>query len=182
MRKAWVLVVVLAAAAVPASAEERPIGIEFNLAWPFVPGVGIYAAKAMIPVWSSGELSGELSAGFLYRPEVYRDTEGYFKEIGFNLGYRQYLWKGAHIELALWPGYGTCRDNVVDGNDYESWALTTEMYAGYRFDLALGRLPLYLLPQIGVGATVLESNPWPKTESEGVVPFFVGSLLVGISL
>ena len=158
------------------------VGLETNVLWPFIPGVGIYSAKATLPLWSAGELEGELTLGFLYRPPLFRDTEGTFSELGLNLGYRQFLWKGLNVELALWPSRATLLDNVVDGRDYVSWGLTTELYAGWRFDFAgPGGLDFYILPQVGAGMTAFTSDPWPIQGGEDG-PFFVGNLILGLRL
>lgn len=153
-------------------------GVEFNVVWPFVPGVRIYTAKVTNTLWESGDASGELTAGVLVRPGT-RDNEAadIFREFGLNLGYRQYFLDKAHVELALYPSYAIEIGNTVDGKDYSGFALTTELYAGYRFDLRRGTsFDWYLMPQGGVGYTLL-SDLGPSEEEER--PFPTLNLQVG---
>ncbi|MFP4331071.1 MAG: autotransporter outer membrane beta-barrel domain-containing protein [Spirochaetaceae bacterium] len=153
-------------------------GVEFNVVWPFVPGVRIYTAKVTHTLWEADEASGEITFGVLIRPGT-RDNEAadLFREYGINLGYRQYFLDKAQVELALYPSYAIEVGNSVDGLDYRGFALTGELYGGYRFDLTNDLdFNWYLMPQAGVGYTVI-SDLGPAEEAES--PFPVLNLQVG---
>ncbi len=165
----------------------RPWGAEFNVVWPFVPEVEVYTAKATRTLWAGDYASGDLTFGVLVRPGVEDENAETFREFGLNLGYRQYFWKRAHVELALYPSWAAEEGNKADGQDYSGFALTTEAYYGYRFDLGGWRYykedrpddrraVWYLMPQAGAGYTVV-SDLGPTTEDEK--PFFALNLQVG---
>jgi hypothetical protein len=136
-----------------------------------VPGVRIYTAKVTVPVWESGDNSGELTTGILIRPGA-RDNEAadVSREFGLNVGYRQYFLENAQVELALYPSYAMEEGNAVTGEDYQGFALTTEVYGGYRFDIdSEAPVTFYALPQVGVGYTVF-SDLGPSEEEERPSP------------
>jgi hypothetical protein len=169
-------------------ASSRFASAELNVVWPFVPGVGIYQARGGVKLWRDSSLQGDLLLAVHVRPPTTRETEGDFSEYGGGVAYRQYFWRGLHAEVALYPSYARLDDSVVDGRTYESFALTTEIYAGYRFLLSeLGvkdaaswvAEPLATL-QGGIGIPTLSSNPWPTTEEEAPL-FPVATLLLGVA-
>ncbi|MDV7394473.1 hypothetical protein RZS08_24030 [Arthrospira platensis SPKY1] len=55
------------------SSSEKPWGIEFNVVWPFVPGVEIYTAKATRTIWTKEKAHGDFTFGFLLRPGTSED-------------------------------------------------------------------------------------------------------------
>lgn len=171
----------------PASSPEaRLVGLELNVLWPFIPGVGIYQLRGTVKLWETAGLHGDLVLATNLRPPIDEENAGSFSEYGGGLGYRQYFWRGLHLELAGYPSYVRLDDNVIDGTTYESFALTLEAYAGYRFLLSeLGLDEAIAWPieplinvQVGAGGTAFLSNPWPVREEEPPV-FFVGSVLIG---
>jgi hypothetical protein len=162
------------------SSNARPkFGAEFNLVWPFVPGVEIYTGKLSTEILHHSSFSGELLTGFLLRPGTKNDPNAdIFREYGIGIGYRQYLAKGFHLELMLFPSYATEIKNKKDGKDYRGFAMTTEFYAGYRFDLIKWQQKaFYLLPQAGIGYTVI-SNLGPASEADA--PFPALNLQIGV--
>ena len=166
--------------------EARVGGLELNVLWPLIPGVGIYQGRGTVKLWEVSGLHGDLVLSANIRPPLDRENEGSFSEYGGGLGYRQYFWRGLHVEVASYPSYARLEDNVVDGDTYESFALTLEAYAGYRFllsELGLDDAKAWPLEplvnvQVGAGGTAYLSNPWPTREEEPPV-FFVGSVLIG---
>jgi hypothetical protein len=164
----------------------RWLGLEANLAWPLVPGVGIYQARGTVTLWRADSLHGDLVLAVNVRPSVLRESEGQFSEFGGGVGYRQFFWRGLHLEVAAYPSLARLEKNVLTGASYEAFALTLEAYGGYRFLLselgvaAAARWPLEpaITLQGGVGANVFLSNRWPTTVPDAPV-FAVGSLLVG---
>lgn len=159
---------------------EKPWGVEFNVVWPFVPGVEIYTAKATRTIWTKEKSHGDITIGFLLRPGTAEDENAEeFSEFGLNFGYRHYFWKGLHAELALYPSFAREVNNKIDGQDYEGFAMTTEFYTGYRFDvLKRTTYSLYLMPQAGIGYNVI-SNLGPETEANA--PFPTLNLQIGIN-
>jgi hypothetical protein len=159
---------------------EKNWGVEFNVVWPFVPGVEIYTAKATRTLWAKGNAHGDLTFGFLWRPGTTEDENAEeFSEIGANIGYRHYFWKGLHAELALYPSFAQETKNKIDGQDYEGFAMTTEFYAGYKFDVFnRAKYSFYLMPQAGIGYNVI-SNLGPETEENA--PFPTLNLQIGIN-
>lgn len=155
-------------------------GLEFNVVWPFVPGVEIYTAKATRTLWANDTAHGDLTFGFLLRPGTTEDENAQdFSEYGLNIGYRHYFWKGLHAELALYPSFAREINNNIDGRDYEGFAMTTELYAGYRFNVAKKtNYSFYLMPQTGIGYNVL-SNLGPETEANA--PFPTLNLQLGLN-
>lgn len=158
----------------------RKFGIENNMVWPFVPGVEIYTAKLTTTIFQSDKMRGELLTGILFRPGTKNDPNAeVFKEIGLGLGYRHYFTEGFHLEFMLFPSYAQEINNTIDGQDYKSLAMTTELYTGYKFNLFhREKYNLYLLPQVGVGYNVF-SRLGP--ESEANAPFPVISLQLGVN-
>jgi hypothetical protein len=164
----------------PKPLENRKWGAEFNVVWPFVPGVEIFTAKATRSLWTRGNAHGDLTFGLLWRPGTTEDENAAeFSEIGGNLGYRHYFWKGLHAELALYPSFARESENKIDGQDYQGFALTTEFYAGYKFDIfKRQQYALYLMPQAGIGYNAL-SDLGPATEENA--PFPTLNLQIGVS-
>jgi hypothetical protein len=148
----------------------------------------MFQVRGSVRLWRASTLQGDLILAANIRPPVLRDSEGLFSEYGGGLAYRQYFWRGLHAEIALYPSYARLDRNAVNGRSYESLALTTEVYAGYRFMLSeLGVAaaakwavePLITL-QGGIGIQTFSSNPWPTAAPDSPV-FPVGSLLVGLA-
>jgi hypothetical protein len=105
---------VFSQAPVPAPSA-RWLGIELNLAWPLVPGVGIYQARGTATLWREGSFHGDLMIAVNVRPGVFRETEGTYSEFGPGIGYRQFFWRGLHLEVAMYPTYARLERNVVTG-------------------------------------------------------------------
>ena len=162
------------------SPEINKWGAEFNLVWPFVPSIEIYAAKVSNTLWKSKNMRGDLLTGLLIRPGTNNDPiASVFREFGLGLGYRQYLSKGFHVEFMLFPSYAMVEKNSIDGKDYKSFAMTTEFYTGYKLELTKKWTnKLYIIPQAGIGYNVY-SRLGPETEAN--TPFPVLSLLIGLS-
>ncbi|GMQ30278.1 hypothetical protein [Algoriphagus confluentis] len=155
-------------------------GIEYNVVWPYVPGVEIYTLRATRTLWTKENSHGDLTFGLLWRPGTDEDENAEeFSEFGINLGYRHYFWKGWHAELALYPSLASEKRNKIDGQDYEGFALTTEFYVGYKFDIIKRSTHnFYLMPQAGMGYNAV-SNLGPETEANA--PFPTLNLQVGIN-
>ncbi len=155
-------------------------GIEFNPIWPFVPGVEIYTAKATRTVWTKKNAHSDVTFGILWRPGTFNDENAEkFSEIGANIGYRHYFWKGFHTELAIYPLFAKETKNKIDGKDYKGFALTTEFYSGYKFNFRKDKKVLvYLMPQVGIGYVSISKL---GSETETNSPFPTLNLQVGVS-
>jgi hypothetical protein len=155
-------------------------GVEFNVVWPFVPGVEIYTGKATRTVWESRNSHGDLTFGFLLRPGTSEDENAEeFSEYGVNIGYRHYFFKGFHAELALYPSFARETNNNIDSRDYDGFAMTTEFYTGAKIDvIKKTSYSFYVMPQAGIGYNVI-SNLGPETE--GNAPFPTLNLQLGLS-
>lgn len=121
------------------------------------------------------------------RPHIDHDVVEVIDEYMLGVGYRQYLWRGLHVEGLVEAGvaWGT---NKLDGMDYTTPTLFGEVNLGYRFGLfgpggsfhARGQtLGLYLAPQIGTIFSLGVADIGPRN---GKPDWFVqGNLLVGVS-
>lgn len=156
----------------------KKYGIETNLVWPFIPGINIGQLKFTPVIYKSEKQSGELILGFMYRNTSEDENAEVHKEIGGILGYRQFLFKGFHVEFNAQITSASAERNKIDNKDYNSPAVTTELYTGYRFELAKqNRISWYLIPQVGIGSNIY-SKLGPETESSnGIFP--IVSLLGG---
>jgi hypothetical protein len=134
-------------------------------------------------LWQKGQLRGDIYGGINIDFPQNRETEGRFADYSIASGYRQYLWKGLHIEFSQTTGMGVLQNHVTTGRTYRSFDWLMTGYAGYRFTFA--RKKLYLLPQFGIARVIYKSNPWPiyadKTLSTevGETLFPLGSLRFG---
>jgi hypothetical protein len=121
-------------ATTPASASSaQPWGIEIDLIQPFVPEVHIIRPKLTWTTWGTPEgLRGDLVLGLYIRPNVAHDILERINEYMLTAGYRQYLWRGLHVETLLNGGvaWGT---NQFDGLDYTTASLFLDVNVGYRF-------------------------------------------------
>lgn len=155
-------------------------GIEFNVVWPFVPGVEIYTLKGTYTTWQKKHFKGDAIVGLLYRPGTKNDENAeQFSEIGTGIGYRQFFWKGLHVETILFSSFAQEERNKIDGKNYSGYALTTEFYVGYKFDfLKQKKVSMYLMPQAGIGYNAV-SLLGPASEENR--PFPAINLQVGIN-
>jgi hypothetical protein len=157
--------------------------IETDVLWPVFPGAT--RTHVLYQLWQKGQLRGDIYGGINIDFPQNRETEGRFSDYSIASGYRQYLWKGAHIEFSQTIGMGLLQNHVSTGKTYTSFDWLMTGYAGYRFTFA--RKKLYVLPQFGIARVIYKSNPWPiyadKTLSTevGETLFPLGSLRFGYS-
>jgi hypothetical protein len=171
---------------IPVSAQDsepRKWGIETDILWPIFPGAT--RTHLTYTLWNKGGLQGDVYVGISADFPQDRETEGRFADYSIASGYRQYLWKGLHVEFSQTTGLGVLENHVSTGKDYRSFDWLMTGYAGYRFDLPGKRF--YVIPQFGVARVVYKSNPWPIFEDEtltkevGESAFMLGSLRFGLS-
>lgn len=161
--------------------KQSKFGIETDILWPFFPGAT--RTQLAIKLWKKGHLHGDLLTGVNVLFPNKRDTEGRFADYSIVTGYRQYLWKGLHIEYAQTTGLGVLENHVTTGKTYNSFDWAATGYIGYKFEFL--RKQLYILPQFGIEGVIYKSDPWPIYEDNKLVkeigesPFPVGSLRFG---
>jgi hypothetical protein len=163
----------------PARGEEVALstpawGVETELVWPFIPGVGVFQVQGSRAIYAGGEVL----LGVYLRPDVGdHDVVEEIDEYLVNIGLRQFIWRGLHAELMLHAGYAWGENNKIDGQDYADVAVLLGAHAGYRFDLFGGRdLGVYVLPQVGYVAG-LYTNIGPREDPDR---FVTAKLLAGV--
>jgi hypothetical protein len=149
--------------------------VEAEFVQPFLPTINIIriqATRTLTP--ETSKKRGDLIIGAYIRPNVKHDVVEKINEYMFVLGYRQYLWKGLHLEAKSNMGYAWGTKNLEDGKDYETPTWFWESNIGYKFNLSKGGL--YVIPQFGtIGNLVADIGP------RGGKPdtFIQGNLLLG---
>ena len=185
MRRRSSLLALLLTVTTSLAAQTEPnaprFGVETDILWPIFPG----ATRTHLTrtLWQDGERRGDVYVGVNVDFPQQRETEGRFADYSIASGYRQYLWRGFHLEFSQTTGLGVLEDHVTTNKTYRSFDWLMSAYAGYRIDL--GRKRYYLLPQFGVARVVYKSDPWPiyedatLTKEIGERPFVLGSLRFG---
>ncbi|MFM2269345.1 MAG: hypothetical protein RL757_2786 [Bacteroidota bacterium] len=158
-------------------------GIETELVQPFLPTVGIVRLQGSYTVTAPEKRQGDLLFGAYIRPNTKHDVVEKINEYMVILGYRQYFWKGLHVEAKANIGYAWGTKNLIDGKDYETATLFWETNVGYKFKLTNKTTnSLYVIPQFGV----LGNARGPSTVNigpRGGKPdtFIQGGLTIGIN-
>ena len=162
---------------------ESKFGLETDILWPFI--VQTTRTHFTIKLWQKGNLRGDVYAGVNIDFPRDRETEGRFADYSLATGYRQYFWKGLHLEFSQTTGLGVLENHVTTEKTYNSFDWLMSGYVGYKFEFAEKKL--YAIPQFGVAGVVYKSNPWPiyedntLTKEVGESPFMLGSLRFGYS-
>ncbi len=185
MIKPLLLVAIFATTFTSSYAETDPsrstCAIETDVLWPFFPG--LTRTQMSITLWQDGDMRGDLLVGFNVHFPDDRETEGRFADYSVVTGYRQYVWKGLHVEFSQTTGLGVLQNHVTTGKTYNSFDWAATGYIGYRFDIAGDRF--YIIPQFGVERVLYKSNPWPIFSDKTLVTevgeqaFVLGSLRFG---
>jgi hypothetical protein len=159
-------------------------GAEINVLWPIFPG-NIYKGNVTYETWRKDNLAGDVFVGFHIRPFEFRENEGDFANYALTFGYRQFVWKGLHIEFYNAYGPGFNRNNAFDGKDYQSWDYELGVLGGYRWEFLKkekresGKLSPYLSTQHGFYYVASKTNPHPILNFTGEKPIYVGTLNIG---
>ncbi len=163
--------------------KNRKYGIETDILWPII--VRATRTHFTMKLWQKGIFRGDAYVGLNIDFPRNRKTEGRFADYSIASGYRQYFWKGLHLEFSQTTGLGVLQNHVTTGKTYYSFDWLMSGYIGYKFEFIKKRL--YILPQFGVAGVVYKSNPWPiykddsLTEEVGETPFLLGSLRFGFN-
>jgi hypothetical protein len=161
--------------------KENKFGIETDILWPFL--VQTTRTHLTVKLWQKGNFRGDAYVGLNIDFPRERETEGRFADYSLASGYRQYFWKGLHVEFSQTTGLGVLQNHVTTGKTYNSFDWLITGYVGYKFEFA--RKKFYVLPQFGVAGVIYKSNPWPiyedktLTKEVGESPFPLGSLRFG---
>ena len=149
--------------------------IETSVAWPIYPG--IYKINFIRQLWEKKTFSGEIGFSLNIQPNRHSDTEGDFSEEFVNILYRQFFWKGFHVEIDNNFAYGRLANWQSSGINYETYAIFHDFVGGYRFELLKRhKVSLTIIPQAGGGFTSYVNDNWPRVEK----PFWEVNLLMGM--
>lgn len=153
-------------------------GLETELIQPFIPNVGIFRLQATRTVTDPDRPNrGDLLIGAYIRPNVKHDIVETINEYMLIVGYRQYVWRGLHLEAKTNVGFANGTKNRIDGKNYANLSWFWEANAGYRFSLTgRGRAGLYVIPQVGVLSSI-SADIGPRGGKSDTFP--QGNLLVG---
>ncbi len=145
------------------------------------PLVRIYILQASYAFWDHGEVV--FGVGLQrWREGSIGPAPGQAEAYTALLGYRQYLWRGLHVESMFFPAYNRFHSSI-DGETYPGLELWGEAYVGYKLGFKVGKLPLFVTPQPGIGFSIARQNKWPGYEDVPIYnPIFVPQVLVGIEL
>ncbi len=155
-------------------------GLETELIQPFLPDVGIFRLQATLRLTGDEQRSeGDLLLGTYLRPNVKHDIVEKINEYLLITGYRQYLWKGLHLEGKSNIGYAWGTKNRIDGKDYNNFSWFWEANLGYKVNFAqTTHSNLYVIGQFG-GIGSITSNIGPRGGEGDIFP--QGNLLIGIN-
>ena len=159
-------------------------GIETELIQPFLPEVGIIRITATRTITSAtSKMKGDLLLGMYIRPNVKHDVVEKINEYMLAVGYRQYFWKGLHLEAKANMGYAWGTKNLIDSEDYETSTIFWETNLGYKFNVtnkATNRI--YVIPQFGILGNAKGENTVNIGPRGGKADTFIqGSLVVGVN-
>ena len=167
---------------VPPALFHPKLSIETDILWPIFPGV--FRGHLLFNLWQRGQLRGDVYVGVNYDFPQDRTTEGRFSDYSLVTGYRQYLYRGFHMEVNQQIGYGSLQNHVTTDKEYRSLDWGVQLLGGYKYDIPNTRW--YTAVQLGVGGTVYQSNPWPiytddtLNEEVGNEIIFIGGIQLGI--
>ncbi|MFN8438835.1 MAG: hypothetical protein U0V72_14595 [Cytophagales bacterium] len=155
-------------------------GVEAELVQSFIPTVQISRIQVTRALsGNDSKLKSDLIIGAYFRPNVNHDVVEKINEYMLAIGYRQFLWKGLHVEGKSNMGYAWGTKNLIDGKDYNTPTWFWEANVGYKFYLKKGnKVSLYLNPQFGaLGKVVADIGP------RGGKPdnFIHGNFFVGLN-
>lgn len=154
-------------------------GIEVELIQPFLPEVGIVRFQASRTITAPNKKRGDLIIGTYIRTNVKHDIVEKINELLFITGYRQYLWKGLHVEAKSNIGYAWGTRNLIDGKDHNHLSWFGDAEIGYKLDFGKKQgYNIYVLPQFGI-LTALSADIGPRGGKPDT--FIQGNLMIGVN-
>jgi hypothetical protein len=165
-------------------------GVEIEAVQPFLPTVNIFRIRGTRTLWGTANgPRGDVMLSAYIRPGIKHDVLNYINEYQASAGYRQYFWKGLHVEASLDVGaaWGT---NKFDGKRYTTATLFLNTNVGYRFGFfepggffedakKPSSVGFYAMPQFGVLAGLGVADIGPRGGKPDV--FLQGNLVLGLS-
>lgn len=170
-RSSAAAILMCAAIRVGASEPSKPWGLGVSVTYPLAP---IYEIQLSRRVGSSGEAL----TGFAY--QNWENDQGRSHAYTLLAGYRQYVWRGLHGEVELWPAYNPFRSKI-DGKLYSGFELWTSVRVGYRASMSWGEREVFLLAQPSFGFGCARQNRWPGMGEGGWEPLFEPQAILGLS-
>ena len=92
---------------------ENKFSVETDILWPFL--VQTTRTHFVLNLWQKGHLRGDAYLGLNIDFPRDRETEGRFSDYSLASGYRQYFWKGLHLEFSQTTGLGVLQNHVTTG-------------------------------------------------------------------
>lgn len=151
--------------------KDKPWGVGTSITYPLA---DIYMVQGSY----SACKSGDILFGVAY--QNWKNDQGRARAYTLLLGYRQYIWKGIHTEIELWPAYNPFH-SFVDGQTYAGAELWMSLRIGYRQEFNLANNDFFLLAQPSIGFGVVRDNPWPEKGKDDKA-VFEPQVLLGIRL
>jgi hypothetical protein len=155
-------------------ARQRRISVELGPLW-FAIG-NFVRPKLGVTAWARGSFAGDVLFAPLVRVPQRIAGSGTIFEVGGEVGYRQFFWRGLNLEVSALLMRSQV-DSSVDGRRYVGFNVFLTATLGWRVDFWLARTTFYLLPQVGVGGDVVRTRP--PAGAEPPHPRLVGDLLLG---
>lgn len=151
----------------------RRWALEAELVQPFIPTVHIFHVQA---AYKFPSIHSDLLIGAYIRPNVTHDVVEKINEYMLFVGYRQYLWKGLHVEAKSNMGYAWGTKNLVDGKDYNTPTWFWEANAGYQINLGKR---FYCIAQGGILSKII-ADIGPRNGKPDTFPN--ANLIIGFKL
>ncbi len=135
-------------------------------------------------IWKQPKTRGELVTGIHFHIQTERDG-GIYDDYQVVLAYRQFLWKGLHIEAGVEPKlYYRMEEATYSDRTHEGYGLFTYTMAGYQIE-AVNRdnFSFFINVQpVGVALSVFHSDNWAKDAegNEGDDLLYFGNIALGI--
>lgn len=164
-----------------ASASPEPsILLEASVLWPAMTLGKFYSFQALLPLTAHNGWRGQLAAGVGFRLAETTDDLGTFASAGVRVGWRQYVYRGAHIDLGLAVIRASLKHAAFDDRNDTSYNLETQATIGY--ELRWREFGLVIQPA-GIGYAAFRSSPFPRANGDNdEPPFFVANILVNYAL
>jgi hypothetical protein len=87
--------------------KQTKYAIETDILWPFL--VQTTRTHFTVKLWQKGDLRGDAYVGLNLDFPRDRETEGRFADYSLATSYRQYFWKGLHLEFSQTTGLRICK-------------------------------------------------------------------------
>ncbi|MBC8073817.1 MAG: hypothetical protein IAG13_36195 [Deltaproteobacteria bacterium] len=155
-------------------AKQRRWGVEIGPLWI---AIGNFVRpKLTFTAWARRTFAGDVVLAPVVRIPQRLSGTGTIFEVGGELGYRQFFWRGFNVEATALLLRSQV-DSSVDGRRYTGFNVFVTGAVGWRVEFWLRRTSFYVLPQVGVGSDVVRTNP--PAAAEAPRPRFIGDVLLG---